>query len=159
MSHWKQFKPKSCSVNLAAATKSDALREVVENLIKGESLDEALRAPAVEALDAREKLGSTGVGMNVAIPHVKLAGLEQSVCSLSVHPTGLEWQAVDGAPVHLVFTVLRPALQAGAQDAERHLELIQWIARLARDQDFRRFALKVKTKAQLVELLKEKSAV
>ena len=159
MSHWKQFKPKSCSVHLKAADKAEALREVIDNLIKGECLDEALRLPAELALVEREKLGSTGVGMNVAIPHVKLAGLERAVCSLSVHATGLEWQAVDGAPVHLVFTVLRPDKQGSTHDPERHLELIQWIARLARDQDFRRFAVKVKTKGELVELLKEKSAV
>ena len=159
MSHWKQFKPKCCSIHLGAGSKSEALREVIENLIKGEGLDESLREPAVEALLEREKLGSTGVGMSVAIPHVKLAALDRAVCSLSVHQAGLEWQAVDGAPVHLVFTVLRPDKQGDQHDPARHLELIQWIARLARDPDFRRFAVNVKTKAALVELLKEKSAV
>jgi len=159
MQSWKQFKPKCCSVRLKSSKKEDALAEVVENLVVGEALDEALRAEAVAALLERERSGSTGVGMNVAIPHVKLKRLERVVCSVSIHPAGVEWQAIDGAPVHIVFTVLRPEKPGAQHDPEQHLEMMRWISRLSRDADFRRFALAVKTKAELVDLLKEKSAV
>ncbi|MBK7643499.1 MAG: PTS sugar transporter subunit IIA [Planctomycetes bacterium] len=159
MNFWKTFKPKSCSVHLQALSKEDALAEVVENLIGGESLPAGLKSEAVEALLARERLGSTGVGMGVAIPHVKLKGLERAACCLSVHTGGLEWHALDGAQVHLLFTVLRPDKPGENHDPQRHLEMMQWIARLAREPDFRRFALKVKTKTELVDLLKEMSTV
>jgi mannitol/fructose-specific phosphotransferase system IIA component (Ntr-type) len=158
MNFWKSFKPKSCSVHLRAQSKSEALSEVVENLISGATLPEQFRADALEALLAREKLGSTGVGMGVAIPHVKLKGIERAACSLSVHAGGLDWQALDGGQVHILFTVLRPEKAGGEHDPERHLEMMHWIARLAREADFRRFALKVKTKTELVDLLKEMSA-
>ena len=72
MNFWKSFKPKSCSVRLQALSKEEALSEVVDNLITGEALPARLKTQALEALLAREKLGSTGVGMGVAIPHVKL---------------------------------------------------------------------------------------
>ena len=157
MHHYKQFKPKACSVHLVAEDKDGVLREIVDNLVSGESLDESLRSAALAALREREKQGSTGVGNHVAIPHVKLRGLERAVCTLAVHHGGLEWSAVVGAPVHIVFTVLRPDKPGQHHDPERHLELMQWIAKLARDADFRRFALKVKTKTQLVDLLKEMS--
>lgn len=157
MHHYKQFKPKACSVHLAAQDKDDALREIVENLVSGESLAEEHKTAALQALREREKLGSTGVGSHVAIPHVKLRGIDRAVCAVAVHHGGLEWSAVDGAPVHIVFVVLRPDKPGQHHDPERHLELMQWIARLARDADFRRFALKVKTKTQLVDLLKEMS--
>ena len=159
MNFWKQFKPKSCSVHLKAGTKEDALVEAVENLIAAGALAEDLRDDAVKALLEREKLGSTGVGSSVAIPHVKLRGIDRVVCSLSVHGDGLEWQAVDGAPVHLLFTVLRPEKAGETHDPEKHLEMMRWVARLSRDADFRRFALRVKTKTELVDLLKEMSAV
>jgi mannitol/fructose-specific phosphotransferase system IIA component (Ntr-type) len=159
MNFWKQFKPKSCSVHLKAGTKDEALAEVVDNLIHAEMLPPETREDAVSALLEREKLGSTGVGAGVAIPHVKLRGIERAACSLSVHPEGLFWNAIDGAPVHLLFAVLRPEKAGADHDPERHLEMMRWIARLARDADFRRFALRVKTKTELVDLLKEMSAV
>jgi PTS system nitrogen regulatory IIA component len=153
----KQFKPKSCSVHLAAHDKDGVLREIVGDLVAGGCLDAALEDAALAALREREKLGSTGVGSQVAIPHVRLRGIDRAICAVSVHAAGLEWSAVDGAPVHIVFTVLRPEKPGQHHDPERHLEMMQWIARLARDADFRRFALKVKTKTQLVDLLKEMS--
>ena len=159
MNFWKQFRPKACSVRLEAARKDDALAELVDNLVSGGVLEAARRSAALDALLLREQSGSTGVGMNVAIPHVKLDGITRTACSLSIHAKGIEWQAIDGGLVHIVFTVLRPS-KAGAQhDPEQHLEMMRWIARLSRDADFRRFALAVKTKTELVDLLKEKSAV
>jgi PTS system nitrogen regulatory IIA component len=157
--HWKQFKPKACSVRLGASTKEEALLEVVANLVQAGVLSEAMASEAEKALLDRERAASTGVGMNVAIPHVRLPGLDRAVCSLSVHAGGIPWGAVDGAPVHLVFTVLRPDAKSTAHDPEQHLDLMRWIARLSRDGDFRSFAVRVKTKSELVELLREKSAV
>lgn len=159
MNHWKQFKPKACSVNLKASTKEGALVEVVSNLVQAEILSNLLASDAESALLERERTASTGVGMSVAIPHVKLVGLERAICSLSVHREGIPWEAVDGAPVHLLFTVLRPDAKSNFHDPDRHLDLMRWIARLGRDGDFRRFAVKVKTKTELVDLLKEMSAV
>ncbi len=159
MDFWKQFKPSSCSVGLKASTKEEALREVVKNLVKAKVLAPEFEAAAVEALEEREKLASTGIGMGVAVPHVKLAGLDRVACNLSVHKEGLEWQAIDGAPVHVIFTVLRPERAGEHHDPERHLEMMTWIAKLGRDQDFRSFCLQARTKTMLVDLLKEMSTV
>ncbi len=76
-----------------------------------------------------------------------------------MHADGVPWAAIDGAPVNLVFTVLRPEKASDQHDPEKHLEMMRWISRLSRDADFRRFAVNVKTKAELIDLLKEKSAV
>ena len=157
MNWWKQFKPKACSTQLRAESKLDALREVVTHLIDAEQLPAPLEAAAVKALTAREELASTGIGMGVAVPHVKLAGITSAVFSLSIHPAGLDWNAVDGAPVQILFTVLRPEAAGPDHDPERHLEMMRWIARVARESDFRSFALKAKNKTELVQLLKEMS--
>ncbi len=159
MNFWKQFKPKTCSASLKAKTKEEALAEIVTNMVKGGILPKDLEADAHEALNEREILASTGVGMNVAIPHVKLPGLEKVACSLSVHKEGLEWAAVDGADVNIFFTVLRPESAGDDHDPEQHLEMMKWIARLGRESDFRRFAVRATTKTELVDLLKEMSAV
>jgi mannitol/fructose-specific phosphotransferase system IIA component (Ntr-type) len=159
MSFWKQFKPKSCSVGLKSASKDQLLREIVQNMVEGGSLSAEFAPAAVVALEQREKLGSTGVGMGVAIPHVQLAGIEHSVSTLSVHASGVEWAAVDGEKAQLFFTVLRPDKSGDQHDPARHLEMMRWISRLARDRDFRCFALQAKTRTELVDLLKEMSQV
>jgi mannitol/fructose-specific phosphotransferase system IIA component (Ntr-type) len=158
-SFWKLFKSKSCSVSLKAGNKDDALKEVIDNLVTGGSLSKDHADDALRALIERERLGSTGVGMNVAIPHIKLAGIDAVACSLSIHPEGLEWAAVDGADVQVIFTVLRPDKASETHDPQRHLDMMHWISRLSRDGDFRRFAKKVTKKSELIDLLKEMSAL
>jgi PTS system nitrogen regulatory IIA component len=159
MSFWKQFKPKSCSINLKASDKNLLLEELVDNMVKSDVLEENMREVALRTLREREDLASTGVGMGVAIPHVKLPGLAKVVCTLSVHQDGIEWRAIDGEDVNLFFTVLRPDRAGDEHDPDVHLEMMSWVARLSREADFRRFAQGAKTKKELVDLLKEMSAV
>ncbi|MBL8857901.1 MAG: PTS sugar transporter subunit IIA [Planctomycetes bacterium] len=159
MSPSKAFKAKCCALDLSAASKESVLEEVVDLLLSADALPASLRSAALAALVEREGVGSTGVGANVAIPHVKLKGLETAVCSLAIHPAGVEWAAIDGAPVSIIFTILRPDRPTDKHDPTKHLEMMQWIARLSRDADFRRFAMQVSTKTALIDLLEEKSNV
>jgi PTS system nitrogen regulatory IIA component len=159
MSFWKQFKPKSCSVSLKASQKDGILTELVNNMVKSGVLDQELQDVALRTLREREDLASTGVGMSVAVPHVKVPGLSSVVCTLSIHKEGIEWRAVDGEAVRVLFTILRPERASEEHNPEVHLEMMSWIARLAKQPDFRRFAIAAKTKTELVDLLKEMSAV
>lgn len=153
----KRFKTKACILKLKGQTKADVLNEVADQLLSAKFIEPELEERVRAALIAREELASTGVGMNVAIPHVKVEGLHEVVFSLSIAKHGVEWQAVDGAPVHIVFTVLRPEEQTENYDPEEHLAMMRWVAKLARDQDFRAFSLQAKTKAELMGILKEMS--
>jgi len=157
--HWhKRFKTKGCILRLSALDKGSALREVVQNLVRAELLAEDLAPDAIATLLGREETASTGVGMNVAIPHVRLPGLSEAVLSLALSPSGIEWSAVDGEPVKILFVVLRPGEATDLHDPEDHLEMMRWIARLARDPDFRAFALEAKTRSALLALLAEMKA-
>ena len=156
---WKLFKPKACSLGLSAPDKPAALAEIVQNLVDADGLSAGLSSAALSALTERERVASTGVGQSVAIPHVELAGIGRAVVSLSLHKEGLDWAAVDGGLVHVCFTVLRPKEAGSEHDPKRHLEMMRWIARLARQRDFRIFALQVKTRTALVDLLKEMSNI
>lgn len=157
--HWhKRFKTKGCILGLTALDKGSALREVVQNLVQAGLLAEELAPDAIATLLAREETASTGVGMNVAIPHVRLPGLTEAVFSLALVPGGIEWSAVDGEPVKILFVVLRPGEASDLHDPEDHLEMMRWIARLARDPDFRAFALTARTRSELLALLSEKKA-
>mgnify|MGYP006223918837 FL=1 len=159
MTFWKEFKSKSCSSRIKASVKEQVLEEVVDLLVKGGELEASLRDDVLNALLARELLASTGVGMNVAIPHVKIKGLERVICSLCVTKEDVDWKAVDGEPVNILFTVLRPERATDEHDPEEHIKRMSWIARLGREADFRRFVQGAKTKAEMLSLLKEMSSV
>jgi PTS system nitrogen regulatory IIA component len=76
-----------------------------------------------EALIAREKLGSTGFGNGIAIPHCRLKGCEAPISALLHLDAPIDFDAIDGAPVDLLFVLLVPE---AATDA--HLELLRQIA-------------------------------
>ena len=156
--YWKLFKAGHCNLKLKGANKEAVLTELVETIVKAKVLDASKQEAATKALVEREKLASTGVGMNVAIPHVQVEGIDQVIVNISLHPEGVEWAALDGEPVHIFFTVLRPSKPGDSYDPERHLEMMRWLSRLCRHADFRRFAQSVNNRTELVELLKEMSS-
>ena len=156
---WKLFDPKGCSVKLKSNTKDETIGELVDNLASAGLLTSDLADTALSALQERERAASTGIGRGVAIPHVKVPGLDAAVVSLSIHPDGLDWEALDREPVRIVFTVLRPDQAGELHDPERHIQMMRWVAALAQDADFRSFATQVRNKKELVSLLKEKADI
>lgn len=83
-----------------------------------------------DALLERERLGSTGSGKGIAIPHARLPGLDRLVAVFARLEQPVDFDAVDGQPVDLVFTLLAPT-GAGAD----HLKALSNIARLLRTED------------------------
>jgi PTS system fructose-specific IIC component len=156
--YWKLFRPATCSLGLRGSTKEEVFDEILAVFVKGKALGQDLVPAAKRALLEREQLATTGVGQRVAIPHVKLKGLEQAVFGLAVHREGVPWSAPDGELVSILFTVLRPEKPSDQYDPDRHREMISWIALLAREADFRRFALRVTNRTELLELVQEMSA-
>ncbi|NVL44932.1 PTS IIA-like nitrogen regulatory protein PtsN [Pseudomonas syringae pv. actinidiae] len=84
------------------------------------------------SLVAREKLGSTGFGNGIAIPHCRLAGCDEPVSAVIHLATPIDFDAIDGAPVDLLFVLLVPQ---AATDA--HLELLRQIASMLDRADVR----------------------
>ena len=83
-----------------------------------------------ETLMQREKLGSTGVGNGIAIPHGKLPKLEKLFGLFARLDRGIDFEALDGQPVDIIFLLLAPE-SAGAD----HLKALARVARLLRDPD------------------------
>ena len=156
--YWKFFRPSACSLKLKGSSQEEIFEEILANFVGAKLLPEELRAKALETLLERERTASTGVGRNVAIPHVKLAGIDSALVSLSLHPDGVEWNSLDGEPATIFFTVLRPEAPSAGFDHDKHLDMMRWISNLGRAEDFRRFAHGVTTRTALVDLLKEMSS-
>ncbi|UVH54080.1 PTS IIA-like nitrogen regulatory protein PtsN [Pseudomonas sp. CBSPBW29] len=108
-------------VNVPGGSKKRALEQIA-NLI-GREVPEMDTQDVYEALIAREKLGSTGFGNGIAIPHCRLQGCESPVSALLHLDAPIDFDAIDGAPVDLLFVLLVPQ---AATDA--HLELLRQIA-------------------------------
>jgi PTS system nitrogen regulatory IIA component len=84
-----------------------------------------------DSLINREKLGSTGLGKGVAIPHGRIDALEQPVCAFIRLEAPVEFDATDGQPVDLAFALLVPE-----DSTEEHLQVLSLIAELFSDQEF-----------------------
>jgi mannitol/fructose-specific phosphotransferase system IIA component (Ntr-type) len=128
-------------------------REVLESLLGLAVAKLDFGAPArrglLDLLLAREASGSTAAAQ-LAIPHAKSADLHAPVGALGVFPRGIDFHAVDGGPVHAVFLLLSPSDQAA-----EHVEILRFIAALARGRDFMRFLRRTATPAQARTLLEE----
>ena len=85
-------------------------------------------AVVLAGLNEREQLGSTGFGQGVAIPHAKIDGLGQIYCLFARLGEAVDYKAIDGRPVDLVFLLLSPP-DAGAE----HLKALASISRVTRD--------------------------
>ncbi|GHE53866.1 PTS IIA-like nitrogen-regulatory protein PtsN [Camelimonas fluminis] len=106
---------------LPAPTKADLMRKLACHAAARTGLD----AGVIEAaLLGRERLGSTGVGNGVALPHASIAGLEKPFATLAVLKKPIEFDAVDDRPVDVVFLLLPAAGGSGA-----HLKILAAVAR------------------------------
>lgn len=116
---------------LVSTGKQDVLGELVAPLSqKLTGFDAGL---AASVLMERESLGTTGIGEGVAIPHGKLAGLEEIELIVGRSKAGVEYDALDFLPCTIFFLVLAPERTAGT-----HLRILAQISRLLKDLEFRR---------------------
>jgi mannitol/fructose-specific phosphotransferase system IIA component (Ntr-type) len=139
--------------SLVSSTKEGALAEMMEAMVAARRVLQKDAPPIAKQLREREVLGTTGIGNGVAVPHVKSALVAQLSLLVARSAVGIDYQAIDGKPVHTVFLIVAPADQA-----EQHLKALRWISTLARSADFRRFVLSAKTDADIRDLLREMSS-
>ena len=132
--------------NLQAKNKSDALQELVQTIINGGlKLD---LAAVMEVLQQREKLGSTGIGDGVAIPHGKIPGLPDLVVAFGRSKEGISFDSIDGKPVHIFFLLLAPENSAG-----QHLKVLAKISKMLKVVDFRKKLMEAKSHDELHQII------
>jgi PTS system nitrogen regulatory IIA component len=119
------LQPGSVATDVRAATKKQLLQTMSHRAAALTGLDETT---IFTALAEREKLGPTGFGLGTAIPHGKIAGLQQVTGLFARLSTPVDYGAIDGQPVDLLFLLLAPEA-AGAD----HLKALARVSRLFRD--------------------------
>lgn len=105
----------------------------------------------VEVLMERERLGSTGIGDHIAIPHGKLPDLTGLQLAFGRSRQGVDFDAMDGKPSHLFFLLLAPSNSAGL-----HLQALAKISRMLMSQSFRDHLMQAASAEELHTLLAEK---
>jgi PTS system nitrogen regulatory IIA component len=130
---------------VSASTKRQALSLLAETSARRFGLD---AGEVLEALTAREQVGSTGVGFGVALPHARLDGLSRTRGLFMRLEAPVDYDAVDGQPVDLLFCLLAPA-NAGSE----HLQALARVSRLLRQSELRQQLRQARTIDALYALL------
>ena len=135
--------------DLKSKTKKEALAELSEVFLHDNT--DIDRDSVVEVLMDREKLGSTGIGEGIAIPHGKLKGLENLIVSFGRSRVGVEFDSLDGGPVHLFFLLVAPESSAG-----QHLKALAKISRMLKDVSFRESLVEADSAEAIYDIIVEK---
>jgi len=136
---------------MQATNKKGALEELAKTLVPGS--DELELNKVMEVLLDRERLGSTGIGDNIAIPHGKLPQLSQLVLSFGRSLKGVDFDSMDGKPSHLFFMLLAPVNSAGL-----HLKALAKISRMLMSQTFRDNLMKAQAAEEIYRLVADRDA-
>lgn len=125
----KVFSPKSILINLESEDKDELFEEMVQAIYSAHP--EINREEALKALQARESQMSTGIIHGIAVPHGTSGSVRGCIGAVGISRNGIDYNALDGEPVNLVFMLL-----CGAQDNELHLEVLKKLAELLKNPEF-----------------------
>jgi nitrogen PTS system EIIA component len=129
---------------LRAKDKKGVLEELAEAISRHEpSID---KGTLVKVLVERERLGSTGIGDGVAIPHGKMNGVSRPIISFGRSKQGLDFDSMDGQPAHLFFLLIAPE-----DSSSVHLQVLAKIAKILKNRDFRKKLMEPGTKKELYQ--------
>lgn len=126
-------------------TRDDVLVQLADLLARAYGLD---RVEVLDALEEREKLGSTGFGRGIALPHARIDGIRRPVAALLRLKEPVDFEAADGLPVDMAIGLVSPT-QAGAT----HLHALAEISRMLRDETTREALLDAQDEEAMYALI------
>ena len=142
--------PARIELSMRAASKKRAL-EILSELI---GKDTNLNSTAVfQSLIDRERIGSTGIGESIAIPHGRMKGLEQPVGAFAILEQQIDFDAIDQKPVNLIFVLLVPE-----EATNEHLQLLAQLAKIFSNNQAKEKLLGASTPEAVLLIFKEFNA-
>jgi PTS system nitrogen regulatory IIA component len=133
--------------NLVSADKKGILKELVAPVAKVANVSEE---GLVKVLLDRERLGSTGIGGGVGIPHGKLKNLENIVLGFGLSKQGVDFESMDGKPTHIFFLLVTPENSTGL-----HLKMLARISRLLKDESFKERLINASSQDDIFAIIQE----
>ena len=142
------FSPDAITLELRGGSKDEVLAELVALL----KMDPRSTATLLRIVQRRERLGSTGIGRGIAIPHCRSLVVNRLRLAFGRHSTGVEYQAIDSQPVHHFFLIVAPPLEISNQ----YLPVLGRIAQLAKEPDVPERLGRLRSNDDFRRLLEEK---
>ncbi|KSU81136.1 PTS system D-mannose-specific IIA component, Fru family /PTS system D-mannose-specific IIB component, Fru family /PTS system D-mannose-specific IIC component, Fru family [Fictibacillus enclensis] len=133
--------------DLSGSTRDDVINELIAKL-DGEGILSSKEAYR-QAIIKREEESSTGLGMNIAIPHGKTNAVTRPAVAFGIKRDGVDWNSLDGTDAKLVFMIAVPEHAAG----DAHLKILQMLSRKLMDDGFRENLIKVTSKEEAFKQL------
>lgn len=142
--------PDALIPELKATDRDDVITELVDAAVGAGGIPKNLRDTLIKEIVSREKHGSTGFGKGVAVPHVKHEKVKKMVAAIGVSQKGVDFNALDKAPVYSVVLLLSPV-----NKPDEHLQAMENIFSNLQKDSFRRFLRQATTAKEIQELLHE----
>ena len=141
------------NTELDPESRDKAIGTLLDMLVTAGSVSEDLRDDFLKAIIKRENRGSTGFGHGVAVPHIKHEKIQSMAVAVGVCKEGLDFNALDGQPVHCIFMLLSPE----DRPAE-HLEAMEAVFGNLSQDTFRKFLVQANSTEDVITLLTEADA-
>jgi len=142
------FKPDNIKLNLESEDKEELFEEVVNFLCDIEKFNN--RKEILDKLWERERKMTTGIAENIAIPHTNIKNLDKTVGVLGISRAGIDYDSLDGKPVHLIMFLL-----GDENNPTEHLRVLKNIATILNNHDFYNQLLKCKSPSEVTETIVE----
>lgn len=133
--------------DLKARDKKSILEELVEPIAR---LKKANADELVLVLLERERLGSTGIGSGIGIPHGKLKNLDDLVLGFGLSRKGVDFESMDNRPTHIFFLLMTPENSTGL-----HLKVLARISKILKNEAFRERLLGATTRDDIYRIIKD----
>lgn len=139
--------PAAVEADLSCRGKDQALEQMTEVLLR--AAPGLGREAVLQVLRERERLGSTGIGEGVAIPHGKLKTVDRLLLAFGRSRAGVDFDSMDGKPAHLFFLLLAPE-----DSVSIHLKTLARISKLLKDAQVRAQLMAARDAAELYEIIR-----
>ncbi|NLK62461.1 MAG: PTS sugar transporter subunit IIA [Fusobacteria bacterium] len=140
------------NLDLQSKNKAQVLKELLSVIAKSPNIVDSEKC--YEALITREKMGSTGIGKSVAIPHAKTEYSENLTIGFGINKDGIDFDSLDSEKAKIFFIFASPI-----KDSQIYLKILARISRLIRNEAFRTSLLKAKSPEEIIELINKEEAL
>lgn len=134
-------------IDASASSKDEIINKAIDLMVKSGKISD--RAPYAKKVFEREEESTTGVGMGIAIPHGRDGAVKQAGLAAMVIPEGVNYNSLDGQPVHLLFLIAAP------EGGDVHLEVLAKLSRMLMDENLAKKLEAAKTPEEFLQILND----
>ncbi len=140
--------PQCIKLNLEARRKKDTIREMVDLLSQAGKIKDSQKVQ--EEIIQREKMGTTGIGGGIAIPHIMTDQVHRTIMAFGRKKEGVKFDSLDEQPVYLIFLLVGPK-----QDARLHLKVLCGLSRSLHNPQFKKALLEAQEEREIIRIFQD----